>query len=163
MEVKPIRYMEMIRDRYSRLGYPVYQWYHAEEPPAWAPLKKPLSDSKVGVLCTAGTYVKGQVAYYYKDDTSIRAIPKSTSVSEIRFSHLTEQYLPAARKDPNCVFPMEPLHRLETEGVIGEVADDLLSCMGAVYSQRRTREEVIPRVAERFEAQGVDLAFLIPL
>ena len=115
------------------------------------------------MLCTAGTYVKGQVAYYYKDDTSIRAIPKSTPVSEIRFSHLTEQYLPAARKDPNCVFPIEPLARLEAEGVVGEVADELFSCMGAVYSQRRTREELTPRIVERFEAQNVDLAFLIPL
>ena len=66
----PIRYIDMIRERYSRLGYPVYQWYRAEEPPAWTPLKKPLGESRVGVLCTAGTYVKGQVAYYYKDDTS---------------------------------------------------------------------------------------------
>ena len=161
--MKPIKYIDMIRDRYSRLGYPAYKWYCAEGPPALTPLKKPLAESKVGVLCTAGTYVKGQVAYYYKDDTSIRAIPKSTPVSEIRFSHLTEQYLPAARKDPNCVFPIEPLARLEAEGVVGEVADELFSCMGAVYSQRRTREELTPRIVERFEAQNVDLAFLIPL
>ena len=159
----PIRYIDMIRERYSRLGYPVYQWYRAEESPAWTPLKKPLGESRVGVLCTAGTYVKGQVAYFYKDDTSIRSISKNTPVSEIRFSHLTEQYLPAARKDPNCVFPIEPLAKLEAEGVVGEIADDLLSCMGAVYSQRRTREELVPSVVERFEAQGVDLAFLIPL
>ena len=161
--MKPIKYIDMIRDRYSRLGYPAYKWYRAEGPPALTPLKKPLAESKVGVLCTAGTYVKGQVAYYYKDDTSIRAIPKSTPVSEIRFSHLTEQYLPAARKDPNCVFPIEPLARLEAEGGVGEVADELFSCMGAVYSQRRTREELTPRIVERFEAQNVDLAFLIPL
>jgi len=158
-----IRYMEMIRERYSQLGYPVYQWYHADEPPAWTPLKKPLAESRVGVLCTAGTYAKGQVAYYYKDDTSIRSIPKDTDEKDIRFSHLTEQYLPAARKDPNCVFPLAPLKQLENEGVVGEIAEGVLSCMGAVYSQRRTREELIPRVVESFQTQGVDLAFLIPL
>lgn len=158
-----IAYMKMIRERYSRLGYPVYQWYKAEEPPAWTALKKPLSDSRVGMLCAAGTYVKGQIAYFYKDDTSIRSIPKSTPASALRFSHLTEQYLPAARRDPNCVFPIESLRRLEADGVVGEVSDELLSCMGAVYSQRRTREEVVPRVVERFQAQAVDLAFLVPL
>jgi D-proline reductase (dithiol) PrdB len=76
---------------------------------------------------------------------------------------LTEQYLPAAREDPNCVFPLEPLKQLENEGVVGEIADDVLSCMGAIYSQRRTREELIPRIVESFKTQGVDLAFLIPL
>ena len=161
--VATIEYMKMIRERYSRLGYPSYQWFYAEEPPAWTPLEKPLSKSRVGFLCTAGTYVKGQVAYYYKDDTSIRAIPKDTDVSNIRFSHLTEQYLPAARKDPNCVFPIEPLRRLEKEGVVGEIAQDMLSCMGAVYSQRRTREELVPKVVASFQAQGVDIAFLVPL
>jgi|TARA_B100000530_G_C15904133_1_gene466640 D-proline reductase (dithiol) PrdB len=161
--VSTIEYMKMIRERYSLLGYPSYQWFHAEEPPAWTPLKKPLAKSRAGFLCTAGTYVKGQVAYYYKDDTSIRAIPKDTDVSNIRFSHLTEQYLPAARKDPNCVFPIEPLRRLEKEGVVGEIAQDMLSCMGAVYSQRRTREELVPQVLENFQAQGVDIAFLVPL
>lgn len=158
-----IRYMEMIRERYSQLGYAAYQWYQADEPPAWTPLKKPLSKSKVGMLCTAGTYAKGQVAYYYKDDTSIRSIPKSTPTADLRFSHLTEQYLPAARKDPNCVFPIDPIRRLEQEGVVGQFSDELLSCMGAVYSQRRTNEELVPRVVERFQAQGVDLALLIPL
>ena len=96
-------------------------------------------------------------------DICIRDRPKDTYVSNIRFSHLTEQFLPAARKDPNCVFPIEPLRRLEKEGVVGEIAQDMLSCMGAVYSQRRTREELVPQVLENFQAQGVDIAFLVPL
>lgn len=159
----PIRYIDAIRERYERLGYQPYRWFRAEEPPAWTPLAKPLSESRIGVLSTAGVYRRGQVAYHYKDDTSIRAIAKSAPAGEIRFSHLTEQYLPDARRDPNCVFPIEPLRRLEAEGVVGEIADDLLSCMGAVYSQRRTREELIPAVAAKFEAQSVDAVFLIPL
>jgi D-proline reductase (dithiol) PrdB len=115
------------------------------------------------MLCTAGTYVAGQVAYYYKDDTSTRAIPKETPVAELRFSHITENYLPDARRDPNCVFPIEPLRRLEREGVVGEVAGELYSCMGGIYSQRRVREELIPDLEWRFRSQQVDAALLIPL
>ena len=158
-----ICYMETIRERYTRLGYPAYRWYHAETKPPWKSLDKQLSESRIGVLSTAGTYVRGQVAYFYKDDTSIRSIPKTTDVSEIRFSHLTEQYLPSARRDPNCVFPIEHLVRLEAEGVIGELANDLLSCMGAIYSQRRTCEELTPKIVEMFKSQKVDIAFLVPL
>ncbi len=161
--MEPLQYMAAIAERYGKLGYPAYKWFEADTPPAWAPLAKPLSKSRIGVLTTAGAYVKGQQAFFYKDDTSHRAIPKSTPVSEIRFSHLTEQYLPDARRDPNCALPIEPLRQLESEGVIGEVAEDLFSCMGGIYSQRRVGEELIPDLAARWRAQNVDAVFLIPL
>ncbi len=159
----PFDYIASITDRYQRLGYQTYRWFRAEEPPAFVPLSKPLSECKLGVVSTAGVYVKGQVAYCYKDDISFRAIPKSTPVSEIRFSHITENYLPDARRDANCVFPIEPLRRLEAEGVVGQVADELFSCMGGIYSQRRVREELIPALTAEFARQEVDVVLLVPL
>ena len=159
----PFDYIASITDRYQRLGYQTYRWFRAEEPPAFVPLSKPLSECKLGVVSTAGVYVKGQVAYCYKDDTSFRAIPKSTPVSEIRFSHITENYLPDARRDANCVFPIEPLRRLEAEGVVGQVADELFSGMGGIYSQRRVREELIPALTAEFARQEVDVVLLVPL
>jgi D-proline reductase (dithiol) PrdB len=158
-----VEYIAAITRRYEALGYPAYKWYRANVPPPWSSLKKPMSDVRLGVLCTAGTYVAGQVAYYYKDDTSIRAIPKDTPTDRIRFSHITENYLPNARKDPNCVFPIDTLRQMEAEGEVGEIADDMLSCMGGVYSQRRVNEELCPAIAETFASQKVDAALLIPL
>ena len=160
---RPVEYMRAIAERYAKLGYKPYEWYRADDDPAFTPLKKPLSQSRLGVLCTAGTYVAGQVAYYYKDDTSHRAIPKDTPVEDIRFSHITENYLPDARRDPNCVTPLDPLRRLEAEGAIGELADDIFSCMGGIYSQRRVKEELIPALDKAFDAQNIDAALLIPL
>ena len=161
--MNPVRYIEAITERYEQLGYQPYRWYHADEPPPWTPMTKPLSRSRIGVLCTAGTYVKGQVAYHYKDDSSYRAIPKTTPVEDIRFAHVTEHYLSGPRQDPNCVFPIEPLNRLERDGVVGEIPDDLFACMGGIYSQRRVREELIPALSECFAAQKVDAVFLVPL
>ena len=163
MATKPIAYIDMIRERYSQLGYPVYQWFRADGPPAWSPLKKSLKNSKIGVLCTAGTYVKGQVAYFYKDDTSHRVIPSNTPVENLRFSHLTENYLPDTRRDANCAFPLEPLRKLAHEGFIGSLAENVFSCMGAVYSKRRVDEEVAPTIYEAFVKENVDLAYLVPL
>lgn len=159
----PVDYMESIRERYSRLGYAPYNWYHAEDPPPFTPLEKPLAQARLGMLSTAGTYVAGQVAYFYKDDTSTRTIAKDTPTSELRFSHLTENYLPDARQDPNCVFPLEHLRALEDEGVIGELADEVFSCMGGIYSQRRVREELLPDMLAKFRAQKIDAALLLPL
>ena len=124
--MRPAQYIPAVTERYEDLGYTPYRWYRAGGAPPWAPMEKALSDSRIGVLCTAGVYAKGQVAFHYKDDTSLRAIPKTTPVEDIRFSHITENYLPDPRRDPNCIFPVEPLSRLERGGIVGEIADDLL-------------------------------------
>ena len=158
-----VEFMKNIAERYQRLGYPIYRWFHAESAPAWAPLRKPLAESRVGLLSTSGAYALGQVAYHYKDDTSIRAIPSDTPDEKLRFSHLTENYLVDARRDPQCMVPTSALRRLMAEGVIGGLAAKVFSCMGAVYSQRRVREEVAPAMLEAFRDQRVDLALLVPL
>ena len=159
----PVDYMKSIAERYSKLGYPIYQWYNAKETPPFVPLKKTLSESRIGVLSTSGAYVVGQKAYYYKDDTSTRAIPKDTPKDRIHFSHITENYLEGPRRDPDCMVPLEALRRLEEEGVIGEVADNIFSCMGGIYSQRRVREELAPAMLDAYRAQNIDAAFLIPM
>ena len=159
----PVEYMRNIAERYQRLGYPIYRWFHADSEPAWAQLRKPLAESRVGMLSTSGAYALGQVAYHYKDDTSIRAIPSDTPDDKLRFSHLTENYLVDARRDPQCMVPTTALRWLVAEGVIGNLADKVFSCMGAVYSQRRVREEVAPALLQAFRDQRADLALLVPL
>ena len=158
-----VQYMNSITERYEKLGYTPYRWAHADEPPAFQPMLQPLSDSRLGVISTSGAYVVGQVAYHYKDDTSIRAIPKDTPNDDIHFSHITENYLENPRKDPNCIFPIQSLRDAEADGVIGELAPDLFSCMGGVYSQRRVREETIPELRAKFQAQAVDTVLLVPM
>ena len=159
----PISYIANITERYNSLGYKPYRWYHADEPPAFTPLKKPLAESRVGMISTSGAYVVGQVAYYYKDDTSIREIPKDTPSDQIHFSHITENYLVNPRKDPNCIFPIDALREAEQDGTIGELAPNFFSCMGGVYSQRRVREETIPELRARFHSQAVDTVLLVPM
>ena len=161
--MEPIEYMRMTRELYDSLGYPPYEWYRADSPPAFAPLEKPLSECRLGMVSTSGAYVMGQVAYYYKDDTSFRAIPKDTPTERIHFSHITENYLPDPRRDPNCVFPIDSLRTLEKEGAIGELADEFFSCMGGVYSQRRVQDELIPALSEAVQKQNVDAVLLVAM
>lgn len=162
-DVAPVRYMDAIRQRYQKLGYDPYRWFEAETAPALTPLPKELAQCRLGVLTTSGAYVAGQVAYYYKDDTSVRAIPKTTPPESVRFAHITENYLGSSRQDHNCTVPIDALNALEEEGHIGEIADDLFSCMGGIYSQRRVREELIPDMERRFREQEVDAVLLVPM
>lgn len=162
-DAAPVRYMEAITLRYQQLGYDPYRWFEADRAPEIAPLPKELSQCRLGMLTTSGAYVAGQVAYHYKDDTTLRAIPKSTPGESVRFAHITENYLESSRRDPNCTLPLDALRDLESEGRFGGLADDVYSCMGGIYSQRRVREELIPEVEERFREQAVDAVLLVPM
>ncbi|NKC15910.1 MAG: hypothetical protein GKR94_28060 [Gammaproteobacteria bacterium] len=163
MSQAPIAYIDNITARYERLGYAPYRWFRAGEDPPFAPLEKPLARSKLGLLSTSGAYVTGQVAFHYKDDTSIRAIPSDTPAENMRFAHLTENYLEDPRKDPECIVPLTALRRLAAQGSIGALAKDYWSCMGGIYSQRRVREELLPQVAQRCQASAVDALLLVPM
>lgn len=158
-----VNYMETIRRRYEQLGYTPYRWYVADDAPPWQALDKPLSQARLGLLSTSGAYAVGQRAYHYKDDTSIRAIPSATPPADIRFSHITENYLVDAKRDPETIFPLDTLRELRDEGVIGELADEVYSCMGGVYSQRRVREETAPAVLAACQRQRINCALLVAM
>ena len=159
----PVNYMQAIRARYESLGYQPYRWIEADSAPPWQALTQPLSATRLGLLSTAGAYVLGQVAYHYKDDTSIRALPSTTAERDLRFSHITENYLVDARRDPNCILPLRALRTLVAERVIGALANNVFSCMGGIYSQRRVREELAPAVLDAFRAERVDAALLVAM
>jgi D-proline reductase (dithiol) PrdB len=163
MPLGPVQYIPPRVKKYVTLGYEPYRYYQPDEPPPWARMTKPLSECRLGVIATAGTYVKGQVAFFHKEDHSFRAVPKATPVEDLRFSHVSEHFLDGARKDPNSAFPIEPLRRLEREGVVAEVAGDFFSCMGGIFSQRKVRDELAPALADEFARQEVDVVLLVPM
>jgi len=155
--------MRAIAARYTKLGYTPYRWFAADSAPPWTPVTRPLGATRLGVLSTCGAYALGQVAYHYKDDTSLRRIPAAIAASELRFSHITENYLVDAKRDPECMLPLRALHSLVQSGELGALAAHVYTCMGGVYSQRRVREEVAPAVAAAMRDEAVDAVLLIPM
>ena len=158
----PVEYMARIREKYESLGFTSYQWVTNDDPPPWQPLPKPLSECRLGLIASGGIYVTGQVAFHYKDDLSYRVIPKTASTRDLRTAHFAYDQTDA-RQDPNVVFPIDTLRRLEVEGVIGELADELYTFMGGIYSARRVREVVAPELTQRLIDQQVDAALLVPV
>ena len=163
MKPHPTQYIEQTEANYRKLGYAPYQWFQAEDAPPFTPPMKPLQKSKLGMISTAGTYMQGQVAYHYKDDTSIRKIPRDAPVENIRFSHIMENYLVEARQDPATLFPTEALAQLKKDGTIGDLATNYLSCMGGLYSQTKVKTELIPRLVAAIKAEPIDQLLLVPL
>ena len=49
MSRPPVDYIERTREQYASLGYPPYQWVHNEDAPPFAPVSKPLAESRIGL------------------------------------------------------------------------------------------------------------------
>ena len=156
--MSPIAYIPRSRELYA--GYPPYRWVVNEDVP-WTPLTKPLRECKVALMSSGRVYHEDQPPFFSKDDTSYREISRDVALEDLRVAHfgyLTED----AKKDPNCVFPIKRMRELEEEGIIGELADPAYTSMGGVYSARRVREELAPRIVERLTQDKVDLFYLVP-
>ncbi len=158
----PVDYLELTRATYERLGYDAYRWTHNTDPVPLAPLPRPLSECRVALIASGGIYRVGQVAFTHKDDTSVRRIPTDVAIDELRAGHFAYD-LTDARRDPNVVFPLEPLRRLVDDGTIGSLTSHALTFMGGIYSQRRVVAELIPRIERALDSMGADIALLVPV
>lgn len=158
----PINYIERITAQYQALGYGTYQWVHSDSAPPQVALKKPLSESRLGLIATGGIYAQGQTAFTYKDDTTYRAIPNNVDVDDLRATHFAYD-LTDARQDINVVFPIEALRAMDADGTIGELAPSFFTCMGGIYSQRRVREELAPALTQRCLDDEIDVVLLVPV
>ena len=156
----PIDYIERTRALYNSLDYPAYTWVHEEEAPL-SKINKTLDQCKVGLICSGGIYLKGQVAFHYKDDTSYRVIQSDCAQEDLRATHFAYD-LKDAREDINVVFPLQTLRKLATEGLIKGVADRVYSFMGGIYSSRKVREYLAPSLANQAIKDEVDLVVLVP-
>jgi D-proline reductase (dithiol) PrdB len=158
----PVEYIPRIRDNYARLGYAPYKWVAHEDLPPWARPAKPLSKCRLGLAASGGIYMTGQIAFHYKDDTSIREIPTEVDRSMLRATHFAYD-LSDARSDPNVVFPIDTLRRLVREGIVGSLAGRFLTFMGGIYSTRRVLSELTPQLLAGMQEEKVDVALLVPV
>jgi D-proline reductase (dithiol) PrdB len=158
----PVDYLARSKERYDALGYSPYRWALDDSTPPFLALTKPLSTCRVGLVSSGGSYVVGQEAFHFRDDISYRAIPTETEPSDVRVTHFAYN-TDDARHDPNCVLPLRSLRALVDEGFIGSLAPNALSFVGGIYSSRRCRDVLAPRIVEELVAQQCDAVLLVPV
>jgi|TARA_B110000977_G_scaffold115838_1_gene149657 D-proline reductase (dithiol) PrdB len=158
----PIDYIQRTQAQYAALNYPAYRWVENSAAPPWSPLKKPLNQCKVALICSGGIYKKGQIAFHYEDDTSFRIIESDTAKDDLRITHFAYD-MTAARNDPNVVFPTQGLQALAIEGAIGELAKNAYTFMGGIYSSRKVSTQLAPELASRVLKDEVDVVVLVPV
>ncbi len=125
----------------------------------WTPLRKSLSDSSVVLISTGGVHLRSDRPFNLNGDPTFRIIPKAAQPADLAISHQAYDRTDALR-DINLIFPIERLRELETEQVIGRLAEEHYG-FGLMGSAKRLMP-AIKEAAHRISDSGVDLALLVP-
>jgi D-proline reductase (dithiol) PrdB len=153
----PIEYIPRTRELYR--DYSPYRWVVNDDVP-WTPLSTPIARCKVALMSSGGIMYRDQPRFH-REDASYRRIPKNARREDLYIWHFG--YPTAdAEADPNCVFPLERMRELEAAGVIGELSDPAYSFMGGIYSARKVRDELAPRIVEELRSARVEAFYLVP-
>lgn len=125
----------------------------------WTPLETPLSACTVALISTGGVHLRSDPPFNLNGDSTFRVIPKEAQAGDLAISHQAYDRTDALR-DVNLVFPLERLRELESERVIGRLAEQHygFGLMGSAEGLMPSIKEV----ARRISAAGVDLALLVP-
>ena len=132
----------------------------------WTPAVKPLAESKVGLVTTAGIHHKTQLPFDMADptgDPSFRTIDVSRPLTDLMITHDYYDHTDAER-DINIVFPIEILWEFKREGLIGEVSQRHYGFMGHITGKhvQTLIDDKAPDVARRLKADKIEIVVLTP-
>ncbi|MEN6446627.1 MAG: glycine/sarcosine/betaine reductase selenoprotein B family protein [Syntrophaceae bacterium] len=139
-------------------------WENRDVP--WAPVRKPLADSVVALVTTAGVHPKDQKAFDMHDkngDHTYREIDAKVPVQDLMITH--DYYDHAdADKDIDIVFPLSRIREFAAEGLIGGIARTHYGFMGHITGPHifSLMHESAPKVAARLHRDKVDCVLLTP-
>ena len=133
----------------------------------WARPAKPVKESRVALVSSAGLYHKDDRPFDLDrerseplwGDPSFREIRRGTVQEDIRVAHLHYENSHAL-EDYNCLLPLAALEEMLAEGRIGGISEYHLTFMGYQPRLDTFLRETAPRMAERLLEMDVDLVLL---
>jgi len=137
----------------------------------WAAPSRPLADSKVALLSTAGLSMAVDPAFDMDEerrqpmwgDPSWRRIGADATLANVEVNHLhiKTDYI---REDLNVALPLDRLGELVEDGVVGAVAGTHYSTMGYQGADTSVLEnQSAPEIARSLLEEEVDLLLLAPV
>ena len=162
----PIPYMQRTRDYYQKLGFPAYRWAHFSDVP-FAPLTKPLAQSRVALITTAAPYQpgvgdQGPGAPYNANAKFYKVYSDTTDTTpDLRISHVGYDRIHTKAEDPNTWFPLAQLQLAVKSGRLGGLTPRFHGAP-TNRSQRVTTETDAPEILRRCREDGADAALLVP-
>jgi len=150
----------------------IKQWIKMESPRPipWTPLVKPLSESSVAMISSAGIALKDDLPFDQEGerinpwwgDPSFRILPKNATQEEVRLYHLhiDPSY---AEQDLNCLFPLQRLEEMEANGRIGQVSPRHYSIMGYILDPEELLCDTLPALIGNLKQDYADVVVLVPV
>jgi len=129
-----------------------------------ARMSKPLSESRLTFVSTAGVQPKGTLPFdtvHPVGDYTFRRVPSDSKPEDLEIHQLKYPTV-GANRDLNVIFPIERLQELASEGVIGELAPNFFSFIGYNMDPERLERTLAEDIAEAVKAEGSDVALLAP-
>ena len=149
-----------------KLFLKAYPWRRIDPVP-WAPLKKPLKDSRLALVSSSGFITADQEPFDESirgGDFSFRQIPTGTDMAALKDTHRSRIFDHAGiRQDPNLAFPIGRMQELVQMNRIGSLNHRHLSFMGSITAPGRMVKKTAPQAANLLAGDKVDVAFLIPV
>ena len=132
----------------------------------WAPLRGPLTQSRVALVTTAGVHLKNDRPFNMRDpagDPSFRPIPARALPGDWTITHNYYDHTDADQ-DINVVLPLERLRELAGLGEIGSVGENHFAFMGHILPPHinTLMHTSAPQVARRLQQDRVDAVILTP-
>lgn len=160
---------EPYRGKYERWLDQIARNHHAANPrepaqQAFTPLRRPLAESRVALVSTAGVHLDDQPPFHVDTiagDPTHRPIPDDVDLARLRFTH-THYDTSAAARDPNVVFPLDRLHEAVVNGRVGSASPVHIGMMGFNPDPVVIAEETAPAVADVLQSAEVDVVVMVP-
>lgn len=159
-----VSYIDKSREYYAAQGYKqAYAWPHYVDVP-FAPLTKPLSECRVGLVTTSyfprGAEPEGvpqappKMPYAARCDDALGGLYNDDLLWDRAATHT---------RDLDTYLPVNRLRELEAEGRIGSLSDRFYGVNSSEYSQRRTEKKDAPEILGFMREDEVDVALMVPL
>ena len=149
-----------------RLFLAAYRWRRIDPVP-WTPLKRPLAESRLALVSSAGFVLPGQTPFndaIKGGDWSFREIPSDADPKTLIDTHRSQSFdHTGLQRDPNLAFPLQRVLELAQTKRIGAVNHRHFSFMGSIIAPGRFVRESAPAMASALTKDGVDIALLVPV
>ena len=136
----------------------------------WRPgtrLSKPLSESRIALVTSAGFSAPGQPPFdasILGGDWSFREIATSTPVQSLLIGQKSDAFDHSGiEADKNLAFPLDRLRELAEAGEVGEVSPRHFSIMGSIAAPGLLVSESAPEIVRKLRDDEVDAVFLTPV
>lgn len=124
-----------------------------------------LSKSRLVLITSAGSYLADSQQPYdagnLLGDYTIRVYPSATPLDKLAYAHEHYDHT-AVNADAQVLIPLRHLEDMVAEGIIGEVAPNVISYHGYQPDATRTLDETIPAIREAVKAESAHAALLVP-